>query len=307
MKILITGANGLLGQKLVVLLAGNTEVEIVATSRGKNRNVYTLPSYTYRSLDITQPEQVTQVIGEEKPDVIIHTAAMTNVDEAEEKQDACWLMNVEAVKYLIHAAEANNSFFVHLSTDFIFSGDRPLLREGDHAKPINFYGKSKLKAEELVRQSNLEYAIARTALVYGITPHMSRSNIILWVKNSLENGKPISVVNDQYRTPTLAEDLATGCFLIAKQKAKGIYHISGKEVLTPYQMAMQVVEFFGLDASLITQTDSRSLQQKAMRPPETGFVIDKAIDELGYKPHSFREGIKVLSNQIEALESQHLN
>lgn len=302
MKILITGANGLLGQKLVSLLAGNTEVEIVATSRGGNRNIYDLPPYTYRSLDITQPEQVVQVTGEEKPDVIIHTAAMTNVDEAEVEQEACWLMNVEAVKYLIHAAEANNCFFVHLSTDFIFSGDRPLLREGDDAKPVNFYGKSKLEAEKLVMQSKLDYAIARTALVYGITPNMSRSNIILWVKNSLESGKSISVVDDQYRTPTLAEDLAVGCFLIARQKAKGVFHISGEEMLTPYQMAMQVVEFFGLDASLITKTDSSTLQQKATRPPETGFVINKAIDELGYKPHTFREGISIVSEQLQELD-----
>lgn len=302
MKILITGANGLLGQKLVLLLAGNPEVALVATSRGANRNTYALPSYVYRGLDVTQPEQVMQVITEEKPDVIIHTAAMTNVDEAEEHRDTCWLMNVEAVGHLIQAAEAQRCFFIHLSTDFIFSGDRPLLREGDDARPVNFYGKSKLEAEKLVMNSQLDYAIVRTALVYGITPHMSRSNIILWVKHSLENGQRINVVDDQYRTPTLAEDLAMGCFLIAQRKAQGIFHISGEEVLTPYQMAMQVAAFFQLDDSLITQTDSSTLQQKATRPPETGFVIDKAIDELGYQPHTFREGIAIVHEQLQALD-----
>lgn len=302
MKILITGANGLLGQKLVVLLADKPHIEVVATSKGANRITYELPTYTYHSLDITQPAQVDQIISSEKPDVVIHTAAMTNVDECELNQDICWLLNVQAVQHLIQAAEKQGCFLIHLSTDFIFSGDRPLLQEDDQAKPVNFYGKSKLEAEKLVMKSQLDYAIARTVLVYGVTPNMSRSNIILWVKESLEQNKNIKVVDDQYRTPTLAEDLAMGCYLIAEKKAKGIFHISGKEVLTPYQMALQVADFFGLNAELIAKTDSQSLKQPAMRPPETGFVIGKANEVLGYSPHSFREGIQIVSEQLKALK-----
>lgn len=302
MKILITGANGLLGQKLVVLLANKPHIKVVATSKGANRITYELPTYTYHSLDITQPAQVDQIISSEKPDVVIHTAAMTNVDECELNQDICWLLNVQAVQHLIQAAEKQGCFLIHLSTDFIFSGDRPLLQEDDQAKPVNFYGKSKLEAEKLVMKSQLDYAIARTVLVYGVTPNMSRSNIILWVKESLEQNKNIKVVDDQYRTPTLAEDLAMGCYLIAEKKAKGIFHISGKEVLTPYQMALQVADFFGLNAELIAKTDSQSLKQPAMRPPETGFVIGKANEVLGYSPHSFREGIQIVSEQLKALK-----
>ena len=139
----------------------------------------------------------------------------------------------------------------------------------------------------------------RTVLVYGVTKDQSRSNIVLWVKKSLEEGKPIRLVNDQWRTPTLAEDLAMGCLLAAKKKATGIFHISGTEMLTPYDIAIQTANFFGLDKSLIQKTDSSEFKQPAARPPKTGFIIDKAKRELGYKPHTFAEGLAVLAVQLK--------
>ena len=141
-------------------------------------------------------------------------------------------------------------------------------------------------------------AIARTVLVYGIVGDMSRTNIILWVKNSLEAGKSINVVTDQFRTPTLAENLAMGCWLIAKNEAKGIFNISGKDFLTPFEMAIKTANFFDLDKTLIKSADSSTFSQPAKRPPRTGFIIDKAISILGYKPHSFDEGIKIVAQQV---------
>lgn len=295
MKVLITGSNGLLGQKLVQKLA--QKAEVIATARGENR----LPledNYTFVSLDITKKESVDYVIDTHKPDVIIHGAAMTNVDQCEVEKDACWNLNVTATEYLIEAAERNNVFFLHVSTDFIFDGlNGPYLEEGE-ANPVSFYGWSKLAAERLVEASKLKWAIARTVLVYGIAHDMSRSNIILWVKNSLEQGKSIKVVNDQWRTPTLAEDLADGCILIAEQKAEGIFNISGKDLLNPYQMAIKTADYFGLDRNLIEEVDGSQFKQTAKRPAKTGFVIDKAINTLGYNPKSFEEGIEFLANQL---------
>jgi dTDP-4-dehydrorhamnose reductase len=164
--------------------------------------------------------------------------------------------------------------------------------------PVNFYGKSKLAAEELLIGSDIDWCILRTVLVYGITRDMSRSNIVLWVKESLEKGKNIKVVNDQWRTPTLAEDLAMGCYLAARQKAKGIYNISGKDFLSPYDIAMMTAEYFKLDKTLITATDSTQFTQPARRPLKTGFIIDKARKELGYEPHSFEQGLSILAAQI---------
>jgi dTDP-4-dehydrorhamnose reductase len=209
-----------------------------------------------------------------------------------------WKLNVHAVEYLVEACQKNDAFLLHLSTDFIFDGTAGPYSEDAPASPLSFYGWSKLAGEEVVKRSSIRWAIARTVLVYGIVADMSRSNIILWVKKSLEDGKTIKVVTDQFRSPTLAEDLAMGCWLIVKQEAEGVFNISGKDFLTPYEMAMITADYFGLDKSLITQADSSTFTQPAKRPPRTGFVLDKAQQVLGYEPHSFVEGVAVLANQV---------
>jgi len=296
-KILITGSNGLLGQKLVELFMKEQKVEIIATAKGENR----LPlsdGYTFHSMDMTNQENVTEAINKFAPDVLIHTAAMTNVDQCESEKEACWALNVRSLDYLVAACKANNTFLVHLSTDFIFDGSAGPYDENAQANPISFYGWSKLASEHIVKHSNIKWAIARTVLVYGIAHDMSRSNIILWVKKSLEDGKKINVVNDQWRTPTLAEDLAKGCALIAEKEAEGVFNISGKDLLNPFQMAHLTADFFGLDKSFIHEATAATFSQPAKRPPKTGFTIEKAVKELGYNPVSFQEGISILASQI---------
>ena len=294
---LITGSNGLLGQKLVNLLQEKNENYWLATARGGNR-ISNLAKEHFATMDISDKQSIQEVFESYKPSVLIHTAAMTQVDDCEAQQEACWLQNVKAVEYLVEACSKYQTFFVHLSTDFIFDGkDGPYSEEAE-ANPISFYGESKWEAEKILQASNIDWAIARTVLLYGIVEDMSRSNIILWVKKSLEEGKTIKVVDDQWRTPTLAEDLAMGTYLIAKQKAKGIFNISGKDLLTPYQMALATADFFGLDKSLIQRADSSTFSQPAKRPPKTGFLIDKARKILGYEPHSFLEGLALLQKQL---------
>jgi dTDP-4-dehydrorhamnose reductase len=297
-KVLITGSNGLLGQKLVQLLTEDSNYELHASGRGANR----LPegeNYIFHSLDITDKTAVSKTISEIKPDFIIHTAAMTNVDQCETEKEACWQQNVEAVKYLSEAASKNKSFLIHLSTDFIFDGKNGPYDEHAKAKPLSYYGESKLAAEKIILKSKSKWAIVRTVLVFGIAHDMSRSNIILWVKKNLEEGKNIQVVDDQFRTPTLAEDLAMGCYLIMENEATGIFNISGKEMLTPYDMALKTADFFKLDKKFITKTDSTKFKQPAVRPLKTGFIIDKAVNELGYDPHTFEEGIQLLAAQMK--------
>lgn len=297
-KILITGSNGLLGQKLVTLLLPNADVELLATSRGENKLAALFPQLPFVSLDVTNPDEVKNVVVMHQPTHIIHTAAMTNVDECEVNREACWKLNVDAVAYLVQAAEANNVHFTHLSTDFIFDGLAGPYNEEAEANPISYYGESKLAAEQLVQKSSARWAIVRTVLVYGIVHDYGRSNIVLWVKNSLEGQKPIKVVDDQFRTPTLAEDLALGCWLIADQDAEGVFNISSKELITPYDMAMQVADYFKLDASYITRANASSFTQTARRPARTGFIISKAEEQLGFRPHTFTEGIAVVASQL---------
>ncbi|MES2514589.1 MAG: SDR family oxidoreductase [Bacteroidota bacterium] len=306
-KILITGSNGLLGQKLVYKLKENTSVKCIATARGENRLV-NKTGYEYAQLDITDLNNVDAIFSEFMPDVIINTAAMTNVDACETDKENCWLLNVTAVKNQVKVLEKLSQqspnykpHFIHLSTDFIFDGTHGPLDENEKPNPLSYYAESKLAAEKIVEASSLHWAMARTVLVYGIVDNMSRSNIVLWVKQSLEQGKTINVVDDQYRTPTLAEDLADGCILIAEKKASGIYNISGKDFLNILEVAHLVADYYKLDKSLIKPSKSADIKQPAKRPPITGFIIDKAKRELGYNPHSFVEGIKFLEEQLKSM------
>ncbi len=293
MKILITGANGLLGQKLVQLLS-NERVSFLATSQGPSR--IQTKDISYLPLDVKERGQVLKVVKEYTPKVIIHTAAMTQVDQCETDREKCWQLNVMAVAHLIEASEIVNAHLVHLSSDFIFDGLSGPYEEDDEPNPVNFYGQSKWAAEKLLYECNIKWSIARTILVYGATPGVSRSNIMLWVKRNLESGKPIQVVDDQVRTPTLVEDLAFGCYQIAMRSAYGIYHISGADLLTPYNIARITARYFSLDASLINKTNSENFKQPAKRPLKTGFIIEKARQDLGYQPHSFEAGLAITAS-----------
>lgn len=308
MKILITGANGLLGQKLVYKLKDKSNIQLIATARGQNR-LLNQDGYVYEEMDITSAQQTQVVLAKHQADVIINTAAMTNVDACETEKEECWKMNVLAVQYQVEALqnlqEQNSNYhphYIHLSTDFIFDGTHGPLDETAQPNPLSYYAESKLAAEVIVQKSKLHWAIARTVLVYGIVDNMSRSNIVLWVKGNLEQGKTINVVDDQFRTPTLAEDLADGCILIAEKKASGIYNISGPDYYSILELAHVVTDYYKLDKNLIKPSKSADIKQPAKRPPITGFIIDKARKDLGYNPHSFVEGIQLLEEQLEQMK-----
>jgi dTDP-4-dehydrorhamnose reductase len=296
-KILVTGSNGLLGQKLVALLASDSEIELIATSRGENR-ILKVTGFTYESMDITSAKDVMRVFDKFKPEVVINTAAMTNVDACESNKKECWLLNVTAVEHLIAASKKHVTHLIHLSTDFIFDGEAGPYKETDQPNPLSYYGESKLAAEILLQNSTCIWAIARTIIVYGIVEDMSRSNIVLWAKGALEKKKKLTIVNDQFRSPTLAEDLAKGCVLIAKKEAVGIYHLSGKDIMSIVELVRRVAKYYKLDESYIEEITTASLNQAAKRPPRTGFILDKAVNELGYNPVSFEEGIKFLESQF---------
>jgi dTDP-4-dehydrorhamnose reductase len=197
------------------------------------------------------------------------------------------------------ACQHLNIHLIHLSTDFIFDGKNGPYAEDDEPNPLSHYGRSKLKSELIVKQGTNPWSIVRTVLVLGVADDMSRSNIVLWAKSSLEKGKSINVVSDQYRTPTLAEDLAQGCMLIARKKATGVYNISGKDFMSVNEMVQHIAAHWHLDHSLIKEVSTENLNQAAKRPPITGFILEKAMSELGYNPHSFKETLAVIDQQLQ--------
>jgi dTDP-4-dehydrorhamnose reductase len=298
-KILITGSNGLLGQKLLEQLQYHSDFELIATAKGTNRFPAS-DGYHYESLDISDPKQVDEVILKWKPEYIIHAAAMTNVDACESEKTLCLALNVNAVKFIADAANKAGSHLIHISTDFVFDGmGSGMYDEEATPNPISFYADSKLMGEQVVQTFAQKWSIVRTIIVYGVVADMSRSNVILWVKRNLEEGKKINVVDDQFRTPTLADDLARGCILIAQKNAEGIFNISGKDYMSIHQLALKVASYWKLDASLIHPSKSVDLNQPARRPPVTGLSITKAERILGYAPLSFEDGLKEVEDQLK--------
>ena len=293
MKILITGSNGLLGQKLVKQLL-NKNISFLASSKGENRNPQ-CPNTHYVQMDITKPSQVSAIFQEYLPSAVIHTAAITNVDYCESNISECKEVNVAATNILFHAAQSINAQLIALSTDFVFDGVRGNYKETDAPNPLSVYAKSKLAAEQLLQVSNYKnWAIVRTIIVFGEGSNLSRSNIVLWAKEALSSGKELNIIDDQFRAPTWADDLAWACIRIAMMKKKGMFHISGPETFSIYDLVLRVAKSCGLETESLNKTTSESLNQAAKRPPKTGFDLTKARKEIGYNPMSFEESLKLL-------------
>jgi dTDP-4-dehydrorhamnose reductase len=297
MKILVTGANGFLGHYLVAALL-EKKVQVIATGKGPCRLPFREhPGFRYAEMDFTQPGEVEQVMQETTPGIVIHCGAVSKPDECEKDQWAAYQVNVEATVTLLESAGSLGCFFIFLSTDFIFPGDTGMYRETDQPGPVNFYGKTKLEAEKAVMEYQHPWAIVRTVLVYG--PAVTgRGNLLTVVKEKLEKGEEYKVFDDQVRTPTYVSDLANGIVAIVEKKATGIFHISGEEVLTPYQMACATARFLGYDENLLVKVTAQEFVQPAKRPAITGFDISKAKTQLGFQPLPFAEGLALTFSTV---------
>ena len=301
MKILITGSNGLLGQKLLHKLRKDYFVELIATSKGDNR-VTERSNYTYFDLDITNNDAVAQLISSEKPQVVINTAAFTNVDLCEDEKKACDTLNVDAVKYLADACLKVDAHLIQISTDFIFDGKDGPYSEEDEPNPLSYYGLSKLKSEQLLQAHSVKWTVLRTIIVFGVGEYLSKGNIVLWAKGALEKRDPLNIIDDQFRAPTLAEDLADICILAAKKKALGIFNASGKDIMSIYEIVETIAKHYGYSIDNLNKISTATLNQKAVRPAKTGFILDKSINELGYNPHSFEECLTIVDQQLKTID-----
>lgn len=293
MRILITGSNGLLGQKLVELFL-RRKISFLATSKGANRNP-DCPSSHYMSLDVSNKLEINQVFAGFYPTHVIHTAAITNVDYCEQHPEECHLVNVTATQLLFAACQQFEAHFQLVSTDFVFDGQNGPYREGDAVNPLSVYARSKVDAEHVLQTSSyVNWSIARTIIVYGTGHNLSRSNIVLWAMDALPKQQPMKVINDQFRMPTWANDLAWGCLEICIRGKKGIFHLSGPELLGIDQLVARIARFLNVPMDAVEIVDSKTLNQPAKRPPKTGFDLTKARTELGYAPKTLEETLEIL-------------
>ncbi|RMD93603.1 MAG: dTDP-4-dehydrorhamnose reductase [Calditrichaeota bacterium] len=276
-KVLVAGAHGLLGSKLVALLKDKYEVYAFDLRRHPEAEI---SGVQYLVADLTNQAQMTEIMRQISPKYIFNAAAYTNVDRCEIDKEICWKVNAEGVGYLAHAARLVGSRVIHVSTDYVFDGKKGPYRESDRPNPLGYYGKSKLAGENALIASGANFAIARTMVLYGYAP-LAPPNFVTWVIQQLRQGKGIRIVDDQLGNPTLADELAVALIQLAESDRQEVYHICGSELIDRYHFALQIAACFDLDAGLIARITTAELNQKAPRPLKSGFYIDKAREELG--------------------------
>ena len=210
----------------------------------------------------------------------------------------CEKVNVQAVKFLADICFDIDSHLIHISTDFIFDGNDGPYKEDDIPSPLSYYGKSKLDAENILKSHKCKWTILRTIVLFGVAKDLTKGNIVLWAKEQLENSQNINIIDDEFRAPTLADDLAYACIYSAINNVYGVYHTSGKDIMSIYDMVISIANYFKLDKNLVNRISSKELNQVANRPKKTGFVLEKAQEKLNYYPKSFNDSLAHIDKQL---------
>jgi dTDP-4-dehydrorhamnose reductase len=301
-KVLITGANGLLGQALVKTFMPNYQVLALARDASSK-----LPfeGFRYVQGDLHDRNGLRDCARELVPNYIINAAAYTNVDGGETEREACWHANVTGVENLVYAAQKVGARIVHVSTDYVFDGKSGPYKENDTPNPLGFYARSKLAGENALIASKANHAIARTMVLYG-AGYGVRTNFVTWVIDQLRQGKAIRVVDDQWGNPTLASELAAALQRLAESGHTGIYHVSGQEIIDRFSFAQRIAEVFSLDKNLISPVKTADFNQPAPRPLKSGFVLDKAKNELGIRLSGVADGLEKFKAEFSMFEKQQI-
>jgi dTDP-4-dehydrorhamnose reductase len=282
-KILITGASGLLGSKMAELC--REQYKVISTYNTK-------PFFPNSAkMDITNRSETSRIFSEFKPEIVVHTAAETNVDKCETDKKYAWKINAVGTRNVAEASEELGAKMVYVSTDYVFDGEKRLYSEEDEPNPINYYGASKLEGEKYVADLCKNYVIARTSVLYGWHPW--KSNFVKWAIESLRGGKQISVVNDHFNSPTLADNLAEILLEIIKKDLKGVYHTAGSERINRFDFTLKIAETFDLDSSLVKPIKMSELKVwVAKRPRDSSLCVDKIQRELKTKLLNGKEGLE---------------
>ena len=293
-KVLILGSNGLLGQYFIKRFSKDYEL-ICSSVEKENFSGYN--DIAYHALDLASRRDIQSLISNTAPDVIINTAAYTNVDGCENEREKCWEVNVHAVAGILESNFRKNPVFVQISTDYVFDGEKGMYRETDKPNPRGNYARSKLAAENLISGADLEYMIIRTQVLFG-TGKKVRPNFVTWVIEQLRRGDKIHVVDDQIGNPTYAPDVCESVYRLLEKQAYGLYHVSGRERISRYDFALRIAEEFGLNRELIERTSTEMLKQDSPRPMDSSFILDKLVNNIGWEPHDIKGALELFKKEL---------
>jgi len=281
-RLLITGASGLLGSKLQKIAEGKFNLILLHNTRPLSPNSL--------ELDITNQKEVTKLFNDLRPEIVIHTASETNVDKCELQKEHAWKTNVEGTCNIARACKEIDAKLAYISTDYVFDGEKGNYKEEDKPNPISYYGITKLEGENQVIQNCNDHVILRTSVIYGW--HQWKQNFATWVINQLRQNKEITVVDDHYNTPTLADNLAEMTIETLQSDLHGLYHASGIEKISRYDFAIQIAGTFRLNLNLVKPIKMSQLTAwVAKRPRNSSLNMDKIQKHLKTKPLNITDGL----------------
>lgn len=292
LKLLITGASGLFGSKLAEIAA----LKGFEVYSGYNQD---LPVYGFPvKFDISDRNMVKSAFSKVNPDVVVHAATLTDVDKCEVNKEFAWKINVEGTKNIVEAAKKSGTYFIYISTDYVFNGEKGFYNENDVPDPINFYGLTKLNAEELVKSLLESCCIVRPSVIYGSVPATGKVNFALWLIQRLSKAERVRVVTDQYNSPTLNTSLAEMTIELINRRLTGFFHLSGATRISRYDFGARLAEVFGFDRCLIDPVSSTSFNWPAKRPADSSLDTSKAVKMLSNKPLEIMPALHKLKNEL---------
>jgi len=295
-KILITGASGKVAEAFTRIATVETDYELVLLSRDPDRMDYDPRHKTYE-VSVGDIKKVKKICYEEKPDVILNAAAMTDVDKCELERKNCWDTNVIAVENLASAAKVLDCHLIAFSTDYIFDGLKGPYPEDGRPNPLSYYGKSKHACENICIGEVNKSTVIRTNVVYGHSSY-GKPDFIQWVAKNLSKDKELKIITGQFCNPTLTDDIAYGLMKIIDKERFGIYNFAGNDWLNRYEIALKVAEVFQFNKELIEKLSPQEFKQNAKRPEKGGLINLKAETDLNIKFCDLERGLTILKNQL---------
>ena len=286
MRIFITGGGGLLGSKLAE----------VATAEGHevfSGYCHHVPEFGISAkFNLEKPGEISKAINDAKPDIVFHTAALTDVDKCETDKDLAHRINVRGTEFVLEAARDVGSFLVYVSTDYVFDGEHGMYREEDETSPVNYYGLTKLLGEKFCD------CVARTCVIYGARPASGKANFALWLIERLGQGEKVNIVTDQYITPTLNTNLAEMLLDAGKKRLRGTFHMAGATRVSRYEFARELCEVFGFDENLVVPSRMADMRWNAKRPNDSSLDTSKVSMCLERGPSTLKEALKALREEM---------
>ena len=290
-KVLLTGASGFLGKKIMMMFP-ELGFEVLGTSASKDENI--------SKMDVTNRKEVLGLISDFKPDVVVHAAAVINVDWCEQNRDEAFRINVDGARNVAEACRDVGAKMVLVSTDYVFDGKKNgKYKEDDERNPVGVYGWTKAEAEKVVEQILDDYLIVRASVLYGFNDSRDRETYVTYVLRMLKSGEEVFGFTDQYNNPAFIDDVVQALAKLIKLDEGGIFHVTGPENISRFEFARKIVKVFGFDEKLVKKGTWESSEHKAPRAKRLDESIEK-LESRGIKMSGIEEGLKKMKKQMGA-------